>query len=125
MRFEDSAVLRVLDRERVQVLATYKQPVLHHSLQLAWPQNRVGKPAYKGQHRYLRHEAEMTGRAAVVLSRLKRGRVLLFGPHPELNASAPEKLPGGSARSVLKDLILHVVAERDRACRMSIAAVGA
>jgi len=108
MRFDDSAVLSILDKERVQVLATYKRPVARGTLSLTVPRNAHGRLAYKGVHRYLSHEQDMVGRPAVVMSQLEQGKVLLFGPHPELHSMVPSKLPDRSARSVLKDLILHV-----------------
>lgn len=116
MRFDDSAVMQVIDENQVTVLATYKRPVLRHTLCLSTPRNSLGKVAYRGEHRYLRHKQEMVGRPAVVKSRLGKGKVLLFGPHPELHPVSPSKLPDRSARSVLTDSILHVLQERDDEC---------
>ncbi|CAE8584167.1 unnamed protein product [Polarella glacialis] len=112
MRFDDSAVMNVLDPESVTVLATYKRPVLRRTLALTVPKNTSGKLAYSGTHRYLKHQHEMVGRPAVVLSQLQQGKVLLFGPHPELHPVAPGLLPDRSSRSILKDLILNLLEEK-------------
>lgn len=116
MRFDDSAVMHVIDKSQVTVLATYKRPVLRQTLCLSTPRNSLGKIAYRGEHRYLRHKQEMVGRPAVVKSQLGKGKVLLFGPHPELHPISPGKLPDRSARSVLTDSILHVLQEQDDEC---------
>lgn len=116
MRFDDSAVMHVIDEGQVTVLATYKKPVLRQTLCLSTPRNSLGKVAYRGEHPYLRHKEEMVGRPAVVKSRLGKGKVLLFGPHPELHPVSPSKLPHRSARSVLTDSILHVLQEQDNGC---------
>lgn len=108
MRFSDSAIFRVLDRRRVTVLATYKRPIVERTLELQVPRDGAGNLAYAGKHRYLQHKRKMVGRPAVVMSHHGKGRVLLFGPHPELHSQNPGQLPAPSSRTVLSDLITHV-----------------
>ena len=98
------AVFRVLDPERVQVLAQYAARVV--GAELEFPSGPSGERTYGGPHRYLARACDMPGAAAVVFERVGSGGALLLGPHPELHPTQPgSALPEGAARFVLPDLI--------------------